>query len=136
MEEVPQQQQGEGGSDSRRIAKKMIDQDICLSMLGKLSFANEMKSVSSIIVNGGKKVNPVAIPYDALAQLTYDADTNNQSITFEEFRAKYGTETVAMVSAKKLKGNTDEQSIIEAAKEKTEEEPKGAYKGEGSADWS
>jgi len=93
-------------------------------MLDKISLANERKSASFEKEN----INPVAIPYDAAAQLAYDADPNNKSMSFEEFKAKYETDTVAMVSAKKLKRDEDEQSIIEAAKEKAkEEEPKVAY---------
>mmetsp|Transcript_3981 Transcript_3981/g.8803 ORF Transcript_3981/g.8803 Transcript_3981/m.8803 type:complete len:1045 (+) Transcript_3981:92-3226(+) len=145
LEEIPHKEgagESSSGSRRRRIAKKLIDQDICLSMLDKIALANERKkgAVSSASGNSNgndvrEEENPVAIPYDAAARLAYDADPANRSVSFEEFKPKYESETVAMVTAKtlarKLKPEEGEQS---ASMEKTaeeegvkEEEPKGAH---------
>eukprot|EP00986_Skeletonema_menzelii_P021321 scaffold34052_cov154-Skeletonema_menzelii.AAC.2 len=112
--------------NKKRIAKKLIDRDICLSMLDKMTLANESSQVKHD--TSSKQENPLAIPYDAAARLAYEADENNKSLSFEEFKHKYVTETVAMVAAKKslLVGD-----VNSTPKEETEivqiEEPKGAY---------
>lgn len=123
LEEAPGGGESDGSSKLRRIAKKLIDQDICLSMLDKISLANERKR--NAIEDAGKEMpNPVAIPYDAAAQLAYDADPSNQSMPFDEFKVKYESDTVAMVSLKKKQRDEDEKSSIEEAKKETKEEPK------------
>lgn len=116
-------------SNKKRIAKKLIDRDICLSMLDKVTLANEKKQIKH---DANKQENPLAIPYDAAARLAYEADERNKSLSFEEFKEKYETETVAMVAAKKslLVGDVnpiskEEEGVIELAA--SEEEPKGAY---------
>ncbi|KAL7536912.1 hypothetical protein ACHAXR_011313 [Thalassiosira sp. AJA248-18] len=139
-------EEGENGG-RRKIAKKLIDQDICLSMLDKIALANEKKNgsvggdgdASSSSGNGAgseekKKTNPLAIPYDAAAQLAYDAqDPSNQSImSFDDFKAKYERETVAMVTEKKKQMDEKERIVAAAAAEvvaidKDTPEPKGAY---------
>ena len=120
----------------RRIARKLIDQDICLSMLDKIALANERKRKDAIVDDddddhgriGEEKNSLLAIPYDAAARLAYDADPNNRSMSFEEFREKYAAETVAMVSAKWEKMNDGgEQSAAKREEVEEEEEPKGAY---------
>ena len=103
----------------RRIAKKLIDQDFCLSMLDKIALANERKNklmsissdddVSSSSIRRSSNVNPLAIPYDAAARLEYDTNykSNNKNspfttiMSFEEFKVMYEAQTVAMVMAKK-----------------------------------
>lgn len=110
----------------RRIAKKLIDQDFCLSMLDKIALANERKnklmsmssdddvssrrsSSSSSSISRSSNVNPLAIPYDAAARMEYDTNykSNNKNspfttiMSFEEFKVMYEAQTVAMVMAKK-----------------------------------
>ena len=105
----------------RRIAKKLIDQDFCLSMLDKIALANERKnklfskssdddaSSRHISSCSSSNVNPFAIPYDAAARLEYDTNykSNNKNspfttiMSFEEFKVMYEAQTVAMVMAKK-----------------------------------
>jgi nitrite reductase/ring-hydroxylating ferredoxin subunit len=111
--------------NKKRIAKKLIDQDFCLSMLDKVTLANEKKQIEH---NARKQENPLAIPYDAAARLAYEADDSNKSLSFEEFKQKYVTETVAMVAAKKslLVGEV-ETTPKEEEVMATNEEPKGAY---------
>jgi len=114
---------GKGSSNYKRVAKKLIDQDICLSMMDKISLVNERKDKEN--ENERKKrVNPVAIPYDAAAQLAYDADPSNQSLSFEDFKVKYEADTVAMVSLKWKQMNEVETPGVEDTKEEPKEEPK------------
>ena len=115
--------------NKKRIAKKLIDQDICLSMLDKVTLSNEKKKQQQI-ASSSKPENPLAIPYDAAARLAYEADESNKSLSFDEFKQKYVAETVAMVSAKKsLLVGDDESKTKPAATEETgsDEEPEGAY---------
>jgi nitrite reductase/ring-hydroxylating ferredoxin subunit len=115
--------------NKKRIAKKLIDQDICLSMLDKVTLSNEKKKQQQI-ASSSKPENPLAIPYDAAARLAYEADESNKSLSFDEFKQKYEAETVAMVSAKKsLLVGDDETKTEPKAKEETgsDEEPEGAY---------
>jgi hypothetical protein len=122
----------------RRIAKKLIDQDFCLSMLDKIALANERKKLlsksssmdmianhdddanSSSSSDPNRNVNPLAIPYDAAARLEYDTNyirnNNNQDSTnmlsFDEFKVMYEAQTVAMVMAKKkLRDESENLSI-------------------------
>ena len=114
--------------NKKRIAKKLIDQDICLSMLDKVTLSNEKKKQQ--IANPPKPENPLAIPYDAAARLAYEADESNKSLSFDEFKQKYEAETVAMVSAKKsLLVGDDETKTEPKAKEEagSDKEPEGAY---------
>jgi nitrite reductase/ring-hydroxylating ferredoxin subunit len=115
--------------NKKRIAKKLIDQDFCLSMLDKVTLSNEKKQI--IEHNAMKQENPLAVPYDAAARLAYEADENNKSLSFEEFKQKYEAETVAMVAAKKslLVGGEVDTTSKEEEEEvmATSEEPKGAY---------
>ncbi|KAK1735563.1 Rieske protein [Skeletonema marinoi] len=114
--------------NKKRIAKKLIDRDICLSMLDKVMLANENKRIEH---NASKQANPLAIPYDAAARLAYEADETNKSLSFEDFKEKYETETVAMVAAKKslLVGEVISVPKEEEKEEEmlASEEPKGAY---------
>jgi nitrite reductase/ring-hydroxylating ferredoxin subunit len=109
--------------NKKRIAKKLIDQDICLSMMDKVMLANEKKQY--VYRDTKIQENPLAIPYDAAARLAYEADKSNKSLSFEEFKRKYEAETVAMVTAKKhlLVGHVDE---IKEKAEVMSEEPKVA----------
>mmetsp|Transcript_26514 Transcript_26514/g.56972 ORF Transcript_26514/g.56972 Transcript_26514/m.56972 type:complete len:946 (-) Transcript_26514:237-3074(-) len=134
LEEAPDEG-GSGSSTLRRIAKKLIDQDICLSMLDKISLANE-RNRNDIEDGGKERPNPVAIPYDAAAQLAYDADSSNQSMSFDEFKVKYVSDTVAMVSLKKKQRDEDEKSSIEEAKKETKDEPKRESRLRRLAFWS
>lgn len=119
----------------KRITPKLLDQDICLSMLDKIALSNEKVRRE----NGGEDAstssnNPVTIPYDAAAWLAYDSDnTINGSMSFDDFKKKYEAETVAMVTAKK-KARDDEETQQEMETKKKEyatkvdeSEPKGAY---------
>lgn len=107
----------------RRIAKKLIDQDFCLSMLDKIALANERKKLLSISSDddassrrssissssSSNNVNPLAIPYDSAARLEYETNyMSNKNIqestnkmSFEDFKVMYEAQTVAMVMAKK-----------------------------------
>ena len=105
------------GSSKRRIASTLVDSDICLSMLDKIALKNEKATTQQ-----KDQTSLVSVDYDAAARLAYDSDNaSNISLSFEEFREKYVTETVAMVSAKKKK-REESQEI-----ENNEDEPKGAY---------
>eukprot|EP00578_Thalassiosira_sp_NH16_P023087 CAMPEP_0181088042 /NCGR_PEP_ID=MMETSP1071-20121207/6581_1 /TAXON_ID=35127 /ORGANISM="Thalassiosira sp., Strain NH16" /LENGTH=917 /DNA_ID=CAMNT_0023169943 /DNA_START=252 /DNA_END=3005 /DNA_ORIENTATION=- len=106
----------------RRIAKKLIDQDFCLSVLDKLAIAS-----GNISEGREEKSNPLAIPYDAAARLAYDADPSNQPMSFDEFKTKYESETVAMVSAKKRHRDEAEMPSSADVTIETDEEPIGAY---------
>jgi hypothetical protein len=125
---------GDGGKTTRRrIAKKLIDQDFCLSVLDKIALANEKKNAVGGDVDN---VDPLAVPYDAAARSTYDADPDNQSVSFDEFKVKYEAETVAMVSAKKkLRDEGDQSSIDEAAKMKSEEGSTKEARAKGKKRW-
>ncbi|KAL3822268.1 hypothetical protein ACHAXA_005901 [Cyclostephanos tholiformis] len=93
----------------RRIAKKLIDQDFCLSMLDKIALANE--KMGNVMVSDAGDVNPLAVPYDATCRLAYDADPNGRSsLSFDEFKVKYEADMVAMVSAKKKLRDEGERS--------------------------
>ncbi|KAL7549444.1 hypothetical protein ACHAWF_012709, partial [Thalassiosira exigua] len=124
LEEAPGQGE-EGGVRRMRIAKKLIDQDICLSMLDKIALANEKKGKNG---NAEKEKNPLAIPYDAAAQLAYDAEPENRSVPFKEFKGKYEAKMIAIVTDKKVQREIIEQSGSEVdAINEPDEEPKGAY---------
>eukprot|EP00804_Cyclotella_cryptica_P004173 CCRYP_014557-RA/>CCRYP_014557-RA protein AED:0.09 eAED:0.09 QI:0/1/0.5/1/1/1/2/166/841 len=115
--------------NKKRIASKLMDQDICLSMLDKIALANE-KIVKEQDFQVEKRNNKclVSVPYDAAARLAYESDgERTSSISFEEFREKYIAETVAMVSAKKRKRDQDRDAPQIENQSKVEEEPKGAY---------
>ena len=134
---VLEQDPNSNDNKKKRIAKKLIDQDICLSMLDKVTLANEKKKkqIEHTVTPSSREQegeNPLAIPYDAAARLAYEADDNNNPISFEEFKQKYETETVAMVAAKRslLVG---EEEIVSMPQEEEEvvmvardDEPKGA----------
>jgi hypothetical protein len=110
------------GSTAKRIASKLVDQDICLSMLDKIALANE-KVVKQQAVEIKKINNLASVDYDAAARLAYDADiASKSSMSFERFKEKYVSETVAMVSAKKKMRDKENSSPVRA-----ENEPKGAY---------
>jgi len=115
LEEVPSTEAEKGGNaNARRIASKLIDQDFCLSMLDKIALVNERKgrATSAGGVEKGETVaNPVAVPYDAAARLAYDAKEENRSVPFDEFKAKYEDEIIAMVSAKKKQRDDDDKPI-------------------------
>ena len=88
----------------RRIARTLIDQDFCLSMLDKISLANERRNGARAI--GAAKIETIAdslvIPNDAAARLAYSAaDPAVRAMPFEEFKSKFEAETMEMVSAKK-----------------------------------
>jgi len=111
----------------RRIASKLIDQDFCFSMLDKIALVNERKAKATAAVGadeGETVVNPVAIPYDAAARLAYDAKEDNRSASFDEFKAKYEADIIAMVSAKKKQRDEDEKpiSVSEAVEVEIKEE--------------
>ena len=111
----------------RRIAKTLIDQDICLSMLDKIALVNEKKQRKAM-GGGVKEGSSVAIPYDAAAVLAYESDPANQSVSFEEFKVQYVADTVAMVTEKKRLRDEAETPVKDEVKEvEQEEKPKGAY---------
>ncbi|KAL9181078.1 hypothetical protein ACHAXT_009883 [Thalassiosira profunda] len=120
LEEVPGQD-GDAAPKRRRIAKKLIDQDVCLSMLDKISLANERKRAAAANV-AGEGENPLAIPYDAAARLAYDGNPENESVPFEQFKERYEADVVEMVAAK-WKGEPKSETL----KEESEGAPKGAY---------
>ena len=115
----------------RQIAKKLIDQDFCLSMLDKIALANEMKNIAAVDADDDDAANPLAIPYDAASRLAYDADPDNRSVPFGEFRAKYEAEAMAMVSAKKELRDEGERSNNDVAVKTDGSE--GASKGDARA---
>ncbi len=53
-------------------------------MLDKIALANESKNA----VGDADDAVPLAVPYDAAARSIYDADPNNQSVSFDEFKSK------------------------------------------------
>jgi hypothetical protein len=114
-----------GSPNKKRIASKLLDQDICLSMLDKIALSNE-RIIKDQDNSSKKNNNLVSVPYDAAARLAYDSDNANASTSFEEFRQKYVAETVAMVSAKKKQRDEGSGASVQVEMEK-EEEPKGAY---------
>jgi len=119
-----------GDTSRRRIAKKLIDQDICLSMLDKIALANERNAAAtsaSSSAEAEKKASPVAIPYDAAARLAWEADVINSSTSFEDYKAKYQAEIVAMVTAKKRRRDEEDAQLKQSSEALKEEEPKGAY---------
>ena len=106
----------DGGRRRMKISKKLLDQDFCLSMLDKLSLVNERKKKQQAVAastsgsddDGEEGMNPLAIPYDAAAQLAYEEDgSSSSSMTFDEFKEKYVADTVAMVMAKKEQRDSD-----------------------------
>jgi len=98
----------------RRIAKKLIDQDICLSMLDKIALANEKKGISSSsMVVSDAETTPPTISSDTVVRMEFDADINNQSMSLGEFKEKYTSQT--------------ETPVDEGSKSELLEEPKGAY---------
>ncbi|KAL7485446.1 hypothetical protein ACHAW6_011073 [Cyclotella cf. meneghiniana] len=120
--------------NKKRIASKLLDQDICLSMLDKIALANEKILQQQNIGVGGNTGRLVTVPYDAAARLAYETHNGdrNSSLSFEEFWEKYIAETVAMVSAKKKKRDreNDAQLILQQSKVEKEEEEKEEEKGE------
>jgi hypothetical protein len=101
-------------STRRRIAKKLIDQDICLSMLDKIALANEKKGISSPSTTGSNAgTTPPTLSSDTVVRMEFDADVNNQSMSLGEFKEKY----------------TSQNETPDDAGSKSEplEEPKGAY---------
>lgn len=108
------------GSNKKRIASKLRDIDLCLSMLDKIAMTNEKTMRQQHENTATSKL--VSVDYDAAARLAYESDDRNKSMSFAEFKDKYIAETVAMVAAKKKQ--REKPSIQANAKE---EEPKGAY---------
>lgn len=110
------------GSNKKRIASKLRDIDLCLSMLDKIALANEKVTKQQSEPTKGN--NLVSVDYDAAARLAYESDTDSKSsMSFEEYKEKYVEETVAMVSDKKKQ--RDGGVLTEA--DSKENEPKGAY---------
>lgn len=87
-------------SSRRRIAKNLIDQDICLSMIDKITMSNERKMLEAESNAQEKTASAVSIPYNAAALLAYDR--SDKSVPFEKFQEQYVTDAVAMVIAKKM----------------------------------
>lgn len=121
------EQAEDSGSDSstllprRRISKKLIDQDICLSMLDKITLANEKKcSGSSRTSDSDAELTPLTVPNDVMAQSEFYTDINNQSLSFGEFKEKYASQT-------ERKNKDEDSTINEGVKTESLEEPKGAY---------
>ena len=83
-------------STRRRISKKLIDQDICLSMLDKIALSNEKKVIvsSNIMVESDTEIISPTVPRDVASRSEFDADINNQSLSFGEFKEKYASENV------------------------------------------
>lgn len=108
------------GSNKKRIASKLRDIDLCLSMLDKIALANEKTMRQQHENTTTSKL--VSVDYDAAARLAYESDASNKSVSFAKFKDTYVKETVAMVAAKKKQ--REEMSIRAEFKE---EEPKGAY---------
>ena len=119
----------------RQIAKKLIDQDFCLSMLDKIALANEMKNIAAgdADTDDDDAANPLVVPYDAAS------DPDSRSVPFGEFRGKYEAEAVAMVTAKRKLRDEGERSSndVKAAKTKeSEEASKGdAPRAKGKRRW-
>ena len=111
-------------SSRRRIAKDLIDQDICLSMIDKITMSNERKVLEAESNVQEKTASAVSIPYNAAALLAYDR--SDKSVPFEKFQEHYVTDAVAMVTAKKKAREEAEtiaaQDIVEA------DEPKSVNK--------
>jgi hypothetical protein len=123
----------------RRIAKKLIDQDFCLSMLDKIALVNEKMGNNK--VGGAGDVSPIAVPYDAACRLAYDADPNTRSsVSFENFKSKYEADTVAMVVAKKKIRDEGERSIndevVKTISKEISSEPRVNGKRRWFAIWS
>ena len=125
----------------RQIAKKLIDQDFCLSMLDKIALANEMKNIAAgdADTDDDDAANPLAVPYDAASRLAYDADPDSRSVPFGEFRGKYEAEAVAMVTAKRKlrdEGERSSNDVMAAKTKESEEASKGdAPRAKGKRRW-
>ena len=86
-------------SSKRKIAKNLIDQDICLSMIDKITMSNKRKVLEAESKVQEKMASAVSVPYNAAALLAYDR--SDKSVPFEKFQEQYVTDAVAMVIAKK-----------------------------------
>jgi len=110
LEDIPESSAGDA-RPRKRIARKLLDQDICLSMLDKIAIANERNRVGDTDKHG-KTSAALAVPYDAAARLAYESDPNKSSLSFEDFKQKYEEESIALVIAKK-KARDEQQSSQE-----------------------
>ncbi|KAL7463845.1 hypothetical protein ACHAXS_004195 [Conticribra weissflogii] len=99
LEDIPGSKSGET-RPRKRIAKKLLDQDICLSMLDKIAIANEKNRLGDTDRKGEPSIS-LAVPYDSAARLAYESDPNKSSLSFEDFKQKYEEESIALVIAKK-----------------------------------
>ena len=86
-------------SSKRKIAKNLIDQDICLSMIDKITMSNKRKVLEAESKVQEKMASAVSVPFNAAALLAYDR--SDKSVPFEKFQEQYVTDAVAMVIAKK-----------------------------------
>lgn len=115
----------------KQIAPKLLDKDICLSMLDKIALSNERKQKENeALASGNETVENVSVPYDAAALLAYDSDPSNKAVAFEEFKKEYEMEAIALVTAKKKSRDQMQLSIAEEKKPtetSVESKPKGAY---------
>jgi hypothetical protein len=77
----------------------IMDHDARSTTVSKEQFIAQMQEVKSI----PEPEVPVdlSIPYDAAARLAYDA--SDKSLPYDEFKAKYEADTVAMIKAKQPK---------------------------------
>ena len=86
-------------------------------MLDKIALSDEKKFiVSSNMVDSDAEITPPAVPRDVASRSEFDADINNQSLSFGEFKEKYTSETVMNLDG--------EAPVDEGVKT---EEPNGAF---------
>ena len=107
-------------STKRRISKKLIDQDICLSILDKITLVNEKNGIgsSSMMGSNAGTTPQLTAPSDDVARSEFDADINNQSLSFGEFKEKYTSE---------MEANLEGDAPVDTDVKTEPAEPKGAY---------
>jgi len=110
---------------TRRISSKLLDMDICLSMVDKIALAKERKEKEAAKTSETEKKEEydVSIPYDSAALLSYEA--SDKSVTFKEFKLNYESEAVTLVIAKR-NAREGKDTSSESETSIVEEKPKGA----------
>jgi hypothetical protein len=89
----------------------ILDHDARSTTVSKEQFIAQMQEVKSI--PEPEAPVDVSIPYDAAARLAYDG--SDKSLSYDEFKAKYEADTVAMIKAKQPKKETAATPAASAA---------------------